>query len=705
MDIVSDALDAIRGLEDTPADGLAKAEASELAGRLRPIVRRLGHAYYVKDKPLLSDGQYDRLFRALQMLEERFPDLKTPDSPTHRVGGPVLEKFEKVQHPEPLLSLGNAFDAGELRAWYERACRGLADVLDDGGKPALVAELKIDGLAIALRYESGQLTQGATRGNGIIGENVTAHVKTVRSIPLKLLDEAPNYLEVRGEVYMRLSTFEELNRKLVEAGETPKVNPRNTAAGSLRQLDPAAVAGRKLDFWAYGIGKTDGVLPATQTEVLTWLKELGLPPTPNHARFDDIEDVIDFCETWTGKRGELDFEIDGMVVKVDRRDFQEILGNVANAPRWAVAFKFPAQEATTMLLNIEHRVGRTGVVKPIAILEPVEVGGVTVSRATLHNAEYIRVRDIRLGDRVTIKRAGDVIPQVIGPVKEARTGREITYEEPTTCPDCGEPLVRLEGEADIRCVSATCPAQLKRLVEHFASRNAMDIEGMGEKVAAQLVEEGLVGAIADIYSLDRDALLALEGYKDKKVDNLLEGIQTSKGRPLHRLLFGLGIRFIGEATAKLLVAEFTSLGVFASPNGGEALGEATREDLEAIHGIGPETAESVVSWFSNSENRGIVEALHEFGVNTKRLPEEEPSAAASESAIAGKTFVLTGTLPTLKRSDARKMIEQAGGKVTGSISKKTDFLVAGETAGSKLDKANELEIPILDEAALLVLLP
>ena len=705
MDIVSDALDAIRGLEDTPADGLAKAEASELAGRLRPIVRRLGHAYYVKDEPLLSDGQYDRLFRALQMLEERFPDLKTPDSPTHRVGGPVLDKFEKVQHPEPLLSLGNAFDAGELRAWYERACRGLADVLDDGGKPALVAELKIDGLAIALRYESGQLTQGATRGNGIIGENVTAHVKTVRSIPLKLLDEAPNYLEVRGEVYMRLSTFEELNRKLVEAGETPKVNPRNTAAGSLRQLDPAAVAGRKLDFWAYGIGKTDGVLPATQTEVLTWLKELGLPPTPNHARFDDIEDVIDFCETWTGKRGELDFEIDGMVVKVDRRDFQEILGNVANAPRWAVAFKFPAQEATTMLLNIEHRVGRTGVVKPIAILEPVEVGGVTVSRATLHNAEYIRVRDIRLGDQVTIKRAGDVIPQVIGPVKEARTGREITYEEPTTCPDCGEPLVRLEGEADIRCVSATCPAQLKRLVEHFASRNAMDIEGMGEKVAAQLVEEGLVGAIADIYSLDRDALLALEGYKDKKVDNLLEGIQTSKGRPLHRLLFGLGIRFIGEATAKLLVAEFTSLGVFASPNGGEALGEATREDLEAIHGIGPETAESVVSWFSNSENRGIVEALHEFGVNTKRLPEEEPSAAASESAIAGKTFVLTGTLPTLKRSDARKMIEQAGGKVTGSISKKTDFLVAGETAGSKLDKANELEIPILDEAALLVLLP
>lgn len=704
MDLVSDALDAIRGLEDTPADGLAEAKASELTGKLRPIVRRLGHAYYVENKPLLSDGQYDKLFRALQVLEERFPDLKTLDSPTHRVGGPPLEKFEKVQHPEPLLSLGNAFDSGELRAWYERVCRGLGDVLDDGEKPALVAELKIDGLAIALRYEGGQLTLGATRGNGIIGENVTTHVRTVRSIPLKLSDEAPSYLEVRGEVYMRRSTFEELNRKLVEVGESPLANPRNTAAGSLRQLDPAAVAGRKLDFWAYGIGKTDGAIPATQTEVLAWLKELGLPPSPNHARFDDIEGVVDFCETWTEKRGELDFEIDGVVVKVDRKDYQAELGSVANAPRWAVAFKFPAQEATTRLLDIEQNVGRTGVVKPIAILEPVEVGGVTVSRATLHNAEYILARDIRIGDRVTIKRAGDVIPQVVGPVVETRVGTETTYEEPTTCPDCGEPLVRLEGEADIRCVSATCPAQLKRLVEHFASRNAMDIVGMGEKVAVQLVEAGLVGAIPDIYSLDRDALLALEGYKDKKVDNLMEGIETSKVRPLRRLLFGLGIRFIGETTAKLLVAEFASLGVYAPPNGGKALGKATREELEAIHGIGPETAESVVSWFSNSENRGIVEALHKLGVNTVRLPEEEPSAPATESAIAGKTFVLTGTLPTLKRSDARRMIERAGGKVTGSVSKNTDYLVAGEAAGSKLDKANELAIPVLDEAALLELL-
>ena len=695
MDLVSDALDAIRGLEATPAVDLGGPEASELAVRLRSVVRGLGRAYYVEGNPLLSDGQYDKLFRALLVLEERFPVLKTIDSPTHRVGGPALDGFEKVQHPEPLLSLGNAFDVDELRAWYQRTCRGLAHALNEGEKPALVAELKIDGLAIALRYEGGQLTLGATRGNGLVGENVTTHVKTIRSVPLKLSDEAPNYLEVRGEVYMRLSTFDELNVRLVEAGESPLANPRNSAAGSLRQLDPAAVAERKLDFWAYGIGRSDGDLPATQTDVLTCLDELGLPPSPNHTRFDDIEGVVGFCETWTERRGELDFEIDGVVVKVDRKDYQEILGNVANAPRWAVAFKFPAQEVTTTLLDVEHSVGRTGVVKPVAILEPVAVGGVTVSRATLHNAEYILVRDIRIGDRVTIKRAGDVIPQVVGPVIEARTVDETVYKEPTTCPDCGEPLVRLEGEADIRCVSATCPAQRKRLVEHFASRNAMDIEGMGEKVAAQLVEEGLVLAVPAIYSLDRDALITLEGYKDKKVDNLLEEIETSKGRPLHRLLFGLGVRFIGETTAKLLVAEYASL---------EKLSRATREELEAIRGIGPETAESAVLWFKNDENRSTVEDLRAAGINTVRLPEEEPLEYSLDSNIAGKTFVLTGKLPTLSRADVKRKIEKAGGKVTGSISNNTDYLVAGEAAGSKLDRADDLEIDVLDEAALLKLL-
>ncbi len=695
MDLVSDSLDVLRGVEERPVTSHKPNEAPAFAERLRDVLRRLGHAYYVQGKSPLADGQYDVLFRALQELEERFPNLKTGDSPTHRVGGAPLAKFEKVRHPEPLLSLTNAFDAEELQAWYARAVRGLAVVLKEGETPDLVAELKIDGLAIALRYNEGQLALGATRGNGSIGENVTSHVKTVRSIPLHLLGNPPPYLEVRGEVYMSLHAFDELNERLLKAGEAPVANPRNTAAGSLRQLDPAAVAERKLDFWAYGIGRTDGDDPTTQTDALAWLSELGFPTSPNHAQFATIEQVIEFCTFWTERRGELDFEIDGVVVKVDRRDFQQILGNVANAPRWAVAYKFPAQEATTTLLTIEHSVGRTGVVKPVAVLEPIVVGGVTVSRATLHNAEYILSRDIRIGDRVTIKRAGDVIPQLIGPVADVRTGTEIIYSEPTSCPDCGEPLVRMEGEADIRCVSANCPAQLKRLIEHFASRNAMDIEGMGEKVAAQLVEQGLIASLPDIYNLERDDLLGLEGYKDKKVDNLLEGIEASKSRPLNRLLFGLGVRFIGETTAKLLVTQYASL---------EELGRATREDMEGIHGIGPETAESVVAWFAHEENRRAVERLAELGVNTVRLPEEEPAQSDYTSEVSGKTFVLTGTLLTLTRDDAKKLIEQAGGKVTGSVSKRTDFVVAGEAAGSKLDKANELGVPVLDEAALLALL-
>ncbi len=696
MDVVSSALDSLAGLDTSPAESLSEGEATVLAEKLHPVLRALSDAYYVEDSPLISDGQYDKLFRALQAIEERFPNLKTPDSPTHRVGGAPLDKFEKVTHPEPLLSLGNAFDANELLAWYDRIRRGLSDTIAEGEKPALVAELKIDGLAIALRYERGQLTLGATRGNGLIGENVTAHVKTVRSIPLRLPEKAPDYLEVRGEVYMRLSTFDKLNDTLVEAGGAPLANPRNTAAGSLRQLDPAAVAERKLDFWAYGVGETDdGLAPTSQTEALVYLNDLGFPTGPNHARFEDIEDVIAFCDSWTDRRGELDFEIDGIVVKVDRRDYQDVLGNVANAPRWAVAFKFPAQEATTTLLEIEHSVGRTGVVKPVANLDPVVVGGVTVSRATLHNAEYILSRDIRIGDRVMIKRAGDVIPQVIGPVVEARSGKEVVYLEPTLCPECKEPLARLEGEADIRCVSASCPAQLKRLVEHFASRNAMDIEGMGEKVAAQLVDEGLIAGIPDVYKLDPNALLALEGFKNKKVDNLLDGISNSKGRPLHRLLFALGIRFVGETTAKLFVAKYASL---------QDLGNALKDDLKGIHGIGTETAESVVAWFAHEENRAIVDLLRELGVNTARLPEEEPADVEPNSEVAGKTFVLTGTLPSLKRGDAQKLIEGSGGKVTGSVSKNTDYVVAGEAAGSKLDKAKELGIPLLDEAALLSLL-
>ncbi len=667
------------------------------------MIRPLADAYYRDDRPLLSDAQYDRLFRALQTLEARFPELRAPDSPTHRVGSEPLDRFEKVEHPVPMLSLGNAFDADELRAWYDRVRRGLAGVLDDGEAPALVAELKIDGLAIALTYEAGRLVLGATRGNGYVGENVTAHVRTVRSIPLRLRDGYPQRIEIRGEVYLRKSTFEAINARLAEAGEAVFANPRNAAAGSLRQLDPRITASRGLDFWGYGLGPVEGEvpdslpdsLPDSQSAALDWLDRLGLPASPHHERFDDIEDVVAFCDRWAERRDDLDFEIDGVVVKVDRRDYQDVLGTVANAPRWAVAYKFPAREATTTLLDIEHNVGRTGVIKPLAILEPVGIGGVTVSKATLHNADYIRDRDIRIGDRVVVKRAGDVIPQVVAPVPEARTGAERAHAMPAHGPSCGEPLERLEGEADWRCVSADCPAQLKRLIEHYASRNAMDIVGLGSKVAVVLVESGLVRGLPDLYRLTQDDLLGLDGFKAKKAENLLKGLNASKSRPLRRLLFGLGIRFVGETVAALLVSGFPSL---------DALGEASEEDMIAIDGIGPETAASVVAWFGHERNRRAVEALRELGVNTERLPEEAPAAKPSGGAVAGKVFVLTGTLPTLARTEAKARIEAEGGKVTGSVSKKTDYVVAGEAAGSKLERAQELGVPVLDEPALLALL-
>jgi len=689
--VVQDALDALRRLDATPADAVSEAEAEALVERLRPAVRALARAYYVEDRPLVSDAEYDRLFRALQTLEARFPRLQAPDSPTLRVGGEPLEAFEKVRHPVPLLSLRNAFDADELRAWYARVCRGLAGALADGERPALEAELKIDGLAVALTYEGGRLARGATRGNGVVGEDVTAHVRTVRAIPLRLPEGAPERIEVRGEVYMAKSTFERLNGALAAAGERVFANPRNAAAGSLRQLDPRITARRGLAFWAYGVGPVSGPPPPTQTETLDWLESLGFPVTEHRGRFEEIEEVVAFCDRWEARRDALDYEIDGVVVKVDRQDYQERLGAVANAPRWAVAYKFPAREVTTTLLRIVHNVGRTGVVKPVAVLDPVEVGGVVVSKATLHNADYIRARDIRTGDRVVVKRAGDVIPQVVGPVPEARTGAEVPYEEPTRCPSCGQPLAHLAGEVDVRCVSATCPAQLRRLVQHFASRNAMDVVGLGEQVSVQLVDAGLVGALPDLYRLTREQLLGLEGFKEKKADNLLASLEASKHRPLRRLLFGLGIRHVGETVARTLVDHYASL---------DALAAAPEEELTAIHGVGPEIAQSVAEWFRHDENRATVDALRDLGVNTERLPEEAPAAPSAESAVAGRAFVLTGTLPTLTRAEAKALVEAAGGRVAASVSKATDYVVAGEAAGAKLDRARELGIPVLDEDGL-----
>jgi DNA ligase (NAD+) len=696
MDPVNDALALLARLDGRPPDALAEAEAGALAADLRPAVRALARAYHTEGRSLVGDTQYDRLFGALREIEERFPALQTPDSPTHRVGGAPLDRFEKAEHPVPLLSLGNAFSEDDLRAWYDRVLKGLDGVLAEGEAPALGVELKIDGLALALTYQGGVLRRAATRGNGRVGEDVTANVRTVRAVPLRLPDGAPASVEVRGELYMRRSTFERLNERLAEAGEKPLANPRNGAVGSLRQLDPTVTAGRGLDLWAYGVGPVEGPLPQTQTGVLDWLDRLGFPVSDLRQRCATIDEAVAFCHHWAGRRDSLDYEIDGVVVKVDRLDYQGVLGQVATAPRWAVAFKFPAREATTRLLDIEHNVGRTGVIKPLALLEPVDVGGVTVAKATLHNADYIRQRDIRVGDRVVVKRAGDVIPAVVGPVVEGRTGEETAYEEPAVCPACGEPLVRPEGEADLRHGTGGCPAQLKRAVEHWAARNAMDVDGLGKKSAALLVDVGLVKDLPDLYEIGPEDLLPLEGFQEKKAEKLLAGIEASTSRPLARLLFALGIRHVGETVARDLVAHHDSLGALAAASG---------ESLEAIDGVGPVVAESVVAWFGEEANQETVQRLRDLGVNTERQPGERVAVAPdAEAPLAGRTVVLTGTLPTLTRPEAKALVEGAGGKVTGSVSKKTSLVVAGEAAGSKLAKAEELGVPTASEADLRALL-
>ncbi len=693
MDPVGAALALLARLGERPPPAAEAARA--LADELRPVVRALGRAYHSDGESLVGDTQYDRLFHALREIEAQHPDLRTADSPTARVGGTPLDGFDKVEHPEPLLSLGNAFDGDQLRAWVERAMKGLDGVLVEGERPAFVAELKIDGLALALTYRDGVLVRAATRGNGRTGEDVTRNVRTIRSIPLRI-EGAPERVEIRGEAYMARSTFEALNQRLAEAGDKPLANPRNGAVGSLRQLDSAVTASRNLSFVAYGLGPVTGAVPARQSEVLDWLDGLGLPTQPSRQTFTEVDPLVAFCEYWAGHRDSLDLEIDGVVVKLDRLDYQDVLGQVSTAPRWATAFKFPAREATTRLDGIDHNVGRTGVIKPLARLAPVEVGGVVVSRATLHNADYITSRDIRVGDDVVVKRAGDVIPAVVGPVSADPARDRPAYQPPTECPVCGRALVRPEGEVDLRHRDGGCPAQLTRAVEHWASRNALDVDTLGTKVAALLVEHDLVSDLPDLYRLDRDDLLGLDGFKDRKADKLLAGLAASTTRPLSRLVFGLGIRHVGETVARDLVAHHDSL---------DALAQSSGETLEAIDGIGPIVAESVVAWFADDANRATVEGLRRAGLNLTRQPGERVAATVDADApLAGVTVVLTGTLPSLTRPQAKAQIEQAGGKVSGSVSKKTGLLVAGEAAGSKLDKARELGVPVADEAGLLAIL-
>lgn len=655
---------------------------------LRKLIHYHNYRYYVLNDPEISDAEYDALMRELRRLEEQYPQFITPDSPTQRVGAEPAEEFAKVEHPRPMLSLQDAFNDEELWAWYRRICR----MLPQGYKPEdleFTVEPKIDGLTVVLTYEDGVYVRGATRGDGFVGEDVTANLKTIRSVPLRIPvvpdGKPPKRLVVRGEAYMPIDAFEEFNRRQAEQGLKTFANPRNAAAGSIRQLDPRITAQRPLDIFTYAVVEIEGGREIrTQWEALQYLKSLGFPVNPESRLIKRFEDVLSYCKEWMKKRDTLNYEVDGMVVKINDLALQEALGVVGNAPRGAIAYKFPGREATTRLLDIVVNVGRTGVLNPVAILEPVQVGGVTVKQATLHNEDYIREKDIRIGDTVVVRRAGEVIPQVLGPVKELRTGQERIFRMPGRCPVCGEPVVRPEGEVAYYCVNAACPAQLIRRVEYWASKAAMDIEGLGSKIAEQLVREGLVKDVADLYYLKLEDLLALEGFAEKKARNLLEAIEASRQQPFWRVLTGLGIRYVGGIVAQILAGHFGSM---------DRLMAATEEELEQIEGIGPRIAHSVVDFFSRPRNRELVEKLRKAGVRMA----EEVEEAERPQPLAGLTFVITGTL-SVPREEFAALIERYGGRVAGSVSRKTSYLVVGESPGAtKYNRARELGVPMISE--------
>lgn len=658
---------------------------------LRDQIRSHNHRYYVLDDPLISDAEYDALMRALRDLETNHPDLITPDSPTQRVGAAPSEKFAKVRHPIPMLSLGNAFDEADLRTWHTRVKK----LLGEETTLAFVVEPKIDGLAIALTYEHTHLIRGATRGDGEIGEDVTANLRTIPSIPLALhtTTTPPRTIEVRGEIYMRIAEFDALNQRLAAQGERIAANPRNAAAGSLRQKDPAITAARPLRFFAYAIGPVADTWPRTQWETLERLRALGFPVNRDARRLDNFDDVIAYCHDWMSQRAQLDYEADGIVVKIDSFEQQEQLGIVGRDPRWAIAYKFPARETTSKLLDITINVGRTGAITPTATIEPVNLGGVIVRNASLHNADYIAERDIRIGDHVTVKRAGDVIPYIIGPLIDRRTGAEHPWTMPDLCPACGTKLERADGEVAYRCPNfGICPAQLVRRIEHFVSRGAMDIAGIGEKQAQLFVETGLVKDIADLYRLRAEDFADLEGFAEKRIANLLTALSDARTRPLRRLITGLGIRFVGEVVAQLLADRFGTL---------EALADATEEQIQTIDGIGPSIATSVVQFFSLPANRALVHKLKDLGIKTETQPTEHPTS----NVLNGQTFVITGTLPTLTREQASQLITLHGGNVTNSVTKKTSYLLVGtDPGGTKYQKAISLGIPQIDEAGLQTLI-
>ncbi|GAP23023.1 NAD-dependent DNA ligase LigA [Leptolinea tardivitalis] len=657
---------------------------------LRKEINFHNYRYHVLDDPIISDVEYDRLLLELRKIEAEHPDWISPDSPSQRAGAAPSEKFNKLAHPHPILSLANAFTTDEIKAWIDRISKLDSRVLNSD----FVVEPKIDGLTVVLHYEDGLFVRGATRGDGEIGEDITANLRTIRSLPLRIPisedgPKPPHKLVVRGEAFMYLKDFHELNQRLSEAGERTYQNPRNTAAGSCRQLDPALTASRPLSLLMYDIVEADGTVPRTQWELLRYLKALGFPVSDQVELCHELNQVLAACERRAETRDSLTFEVDGAVIKLNDLDLAASLGFVGKDPRGAMAFKFPAREVTTKLLDIGVNVGRTGVLTPYAIMEPVEIGGVIVKQATLHNFDFIAEKDIRIGDRILLKRAGDVIPYVIGPILDARNGNEKPYVPPAICPACQEPVEHLEGEVAWYCVNSACPAQLVRNLEHFVSRTAMDIAGCGIKIVEQLISTGLIKDAADLYAIKREELLKLDGFGAKKADNLLASIEASKNQPLNRLITAIGIHGVGEVMAMDLSKKYTDL---------DALSSARINELLTIEGVGPNIAQAIVDWFVLEANRELIRKFKSLGVWPKK--ESNLNTTAALQTLQGLTFVVTGTLPTLSREGAKEYIQKYGGKVTESVSQKTSYLVLGENPGSKLDKAREFNIPILDEAGL-----
>jgi DNA ligase (NAD+) len=655
---------------------------------LREEIRRHEDLYYLHENPEISDREYDELIEKLRTLEEQHPKYIAPDSPTQRVGGRPAEGFPEFVHHRPMLSLDNSYSIEELRAFDER-CRKLAE---GTAAPEYVAELKIDGLSLSIHYDDGLFVRGVTRGDGSRGEDVTANVRTIRSVPLRLRSGAGKVareIEVRGEAYLSRKVFERINAEREDNGESRFANPRNAASGAIRQLDPAMVAKRRLEMFAYDALAGERKPFATQWAALNWMESAGFRVNPNRRLCKSIDEVIEFCNAMELKRNELGYEIDGVVVKVNPTALQDGFGATGKAPRWAIAYKYAARQATTQVLDIIVQVGRTGALTPVAVLEPVQLGGVTVARSTLHNEDEIARLGLRIGDWVLIERGGDVIPKVLKVVESKRTGKEKKFKMPEECPVCGGRVSRPEGEVLSRCVAADCPAQLIGRLLHFASRRAMRIEGLGYALAEQLIAKKMVHDVADLYSLKLDDLATLERMAEKSASNVLAQIEASKSRDLWHLIYGLGLRHVGERTAGILARHFGSL---------ERLGQATVEELDELHEIGLTMAQSIRDWFDDPGNEGLCRRLHEAGVRTESEKQSHATGNEADGRFAGKQFVLTGALPGMSRDEARVLIEARGGRVTSSVSKKTDFVVAGAEPGSKLDKANQLGVAVIDEA-------